>query len=258
MRCEPVLVSVIIPVYNGEAFLAEAIASVQRQVHRPLEILIVDDGSTDNTAEIAAGFDDEVRYTFKSNGGPASARNIGLKMACGDVIGFLDVDDLWTEKKLEWQLVRLASTPTLEIILGHTQRMWKPTDKTDSSLDFKLTEPSLALSLGAGLFKKSVFDKMGWFDESLRYCDDWDWFMRAREKGITMITHPEVVLLYRRHDQNMTNETDLGNLHFTRMLKQSLDRRRRQNRGDAKSLPNLSDVNFEGDADGKAEDLTDD
>jgi GT2 family glycosyltransferase len=103
-----------------------------------------------------------------------------------------------------------------------------------------------------------VFDKMGWFDESLRYCDDWDWFMRAREKGITMITHPEVVLLYRRHDQNMTNETDLGNLHFTRMLKQSLDRRRRQNRGDAKSLPNLSDVNFEGDADGKAEDLTDD
>ena len=120
MRCEPILVSVIIPVYNGEAFLVEAVESIQRQVHRPLEILIVDDGSTDNTAKIAAGFDDDVRYTFKPNGGPASARNTGLKMARGSVIGFLDVDDLWTEKKLEWQLTRFVSTPTLEIILGHT------------------------------------------------------------------------------------------------------------------------------------------
>ena len=241
MRDEPFFVSIIIPVYNGEAFLAEAVTSIHRQGYQPLEILIVDDGSTDRTAEIAQRLNGNVRYLFQPNSGPASARNRGLKMACGNVIGFLDADDLWTEKKLEWQLTRLAEGSTVEIVLGYTQRMWKSTAQTEASEALQLTEPALALSLGAALVRKSVFEKMGIFDESLRYCDDWDWFMRAREIGIQMAIHPQVVLFYRRHGENLTNQTETGNRYFTRILKQSLDRRRQQNRGVATSLPKLSD-----------------
>ncbi len=88
-------VSVIIPVYNGDAYLLDAVDSIQRQHYKPLEIIIIDDGSTDSTAEIAADLRGDVRYVYQPNSGPSAARNKGLRMARGEVIGFLDVDDLW-------------------------------------------------------------------------------------------------------------------------------------------------------------------
>src|SRR5712692_8045370 len=121
MKSDPFFVSVIVPVYNGEAFLAEAVDSIQRQAYQPLETIIVDDGSTDGTAGIAARFKDNVRYVYQSNNGPPAARNKGLKMARGNVIGFLDADDLWSENKLELQLAYLAEDSSVEIVLGHTQ-----------------------------------------------------------------------------------------------------------------------------------------
>ena len=89
------------------------------------------------------------------------------------------------------------------------------------------------------MFRKSVFDKIGLFDETQRYCDDWDWFMRARELNIEIVVHDEVVQFYRRHGQNMTNQQSLGNQYFIRMLKKSLDRRRQENCGQVESLPRL-------------------
>jgi len=114
-------VSVIIPVYNGETFVDEAIDSVIHQKYEPLEIIIVDDGSTDRTAEVIRGYGEKVQYRYQSNTGPAAARNSGLRVASGDVMAFIDADDLWPEGKLALQINRLQQEPTLEVVLGRVQ-----------------------------------------------------------------------------------------------------------------------------------------
>ncbi len=234
-------VSVIIPVYNGEKFLAEAVESVRRQNHQPLEIIIVDDGSTDSTAKIAAGFQGNVRYAYQSNGGPAAARNRGLRMAAGNVIAFLDVDDVWSENKLGLQLGYFEINPSLEIVLGLLQRM-QLTGSEGVRYTFKeWEEPVMNMHLGSALFKRSVFETVGLFDESLGYCEDWDWFMRAKERHVPMLVHQNVVYYYRRHNQNITNDTETGFNFALKMLRYSLDRRRRQGNGQIDQLPRISD-----------------
>ena len=99
-----VLLSVIMPVYNGAEFLAEAVASIVAQAYQPLEIIVVDDGSTDETATIVQSLGGEIRYLYQFNQGPAAARNAGLALAQGDLIAFLDVDDLWPADKLAQQM----------------------------------------------------------------------------------------------------------------------------------------------------------
>lgn len=221
-------VSVVIPVYNGEAFLAEAIESVLRQDPRPMEIIVVDDGSTDGTAQIAANFIEHVKYVYQPNSGPPAARNRGLKMVQGDVIAFLDADDLWPENKLRDQLVCFAQDPSTEIVLGLTQRLLKNGKK--------YMEPLLGHDFGSALFKRSVFDKVGLLDGSKFQCDDWDWFLRAREMGVAMATCQAVTRYHRRHENNITNHEARGNHYMLQTLKQSLDRRRKCN-GKAVSLP---------------------
>jgi GT2 family glycosyltransferase len=117
---------------------------------------------------------------------------------------------------------------------------------TDGKHIFKeWSGPVLAMSVWSAVFRRSVFDKVGPFDETQRYCDDWDWFMRARELEVEMLIHKEVIHLYRRHDQNITNQQALGNHYFVRMLKKSLDRRRLQHEGMALPLPKLSEIEKE-------------
>lgn len=219
MAAEP-LVSVIMCVLDGERYLPDALASVAAQSYPHLEVVFVDDGSTDRTAAIAqrvAG----VRYVYQENAGTPAARNNGLRHARGDLIAFLDGDDWWTPSKTAQQVGLLGSDPELDIVLGHTRRTWV----TDGQHPTE-TDPELALSLCAGLIRRTVFDRVGGFDQTLTYCDDWDWFMRARESGIAVATHPETVLYYRRHDGNLSNNTEAGTRDFARVLKASLDRRR--------------------------------
>jgi len=219
-------VSAIIPVYNGERFLAEAVASVLRQRHRPLEVIVVDDGSTDGTAAVIAGLGDAVRVVYQPNQGPAAARNAGLELARGDVIAFLDADDWWSEDKLQIQLAHLADDPQVEIVLGRLQLL-RQVEPADGGPRYEpLGEPRVALSLGVALVRQPLFERVGRFDPAFRYADDWDWFMRARELDVAMRLHPEVTLFCRRHEHNLTNRRDLDNHYTLRMLKQSLNRRR--------------------------------
>jgi len=236
-------VSVIIPVFNGEAFLAEAIESILRQDYEPLEIIVIDDGSTDETSTVAGRFPN-IRYVFQENGGPPAARNRGLMMANGAVIAFLDADDLWPENKLELQLASLAAPPT-EIAVGRRQIIRHAGGAGDRDRFEEFADPLIGLNLGSGLFRRSVFEKVGPFDETLQYSDDWDWFMRARELGVPIVITEDVVLFYRRHEHNLTNRIELNNRDVMKMLKKSLDRRRLQNNGPARSLPKLSEYGTE-------------
>jgi glycosyltransferase involved in cell wall biosynthesis len=228
MGTDQFLVSVIIPVYNGTAFLTEAVESIQQQEHRPLEIIIVDDGSTDGTKEIATSFEENVRYTYQRHSGPVVARNRGLGMAYGDVIGFLDADDLWLRNSLSLRLERLVCDPSVEIVIGHTQLI-RQREVSDGQPRFeKYRRPWPALSLGSAIIRKPVFDKVGLFDHTQPFCDDVDWLLRAQELGVSMAILPEVTLYYRRHKNNITNQTSLDQQYFVRAIKKSLDRRRQQ------------------------------
>jgi glycosyltransferase involved in cell wall biosynthesis len=237
---EQPLISVIMPVYNGEKYLAEAVESIRGQGYAPLELIIVDDGSTDRTAEIAHSFSLDLRYVRQPNRGPAAARNTGLEMSRGQIVAFQDADDLWPSGKLARQLPRLIDDPALEIISGRVQRI-KLTGINAGKEAFKeFLTPEVAYNLGSALYRRSVFDKVGLFDVTMRYSEDVDWWMRARECGTQMLILHEVTLLYRLHGKNMTHGRNIREVHFLKALKKSVDRRRQRGVHSA-ALPMFTD-----------------
>jgi glycosyltransferase involved in cell wall biosynthesis len=240
MGKNPFFVSVIIPVYNGEQFIAEAIDSIIEQRYEPLEIIVVDDGSTDKTPEIITRYNSAVRYIRQSNQGPASACNKGLSMAQGDIVGFLDADDLWTQNRLHFQLPYFTEDAKPDIVLGLVQLMRHSTLPGNSESFVPVDSPEIALHPGCSLFRRKVFDTVGFFDETLTMGYDWDWFMRARELGITMMILEHTTMYYRRHAGNVTNQVERGNQYTLEMLRKSIDRRRlKDEHGIVKSLPDL-------------------
>jgi glycosyltransferase involved in cell wall biosynthesis len=221
------LVSVIMPSYNAAGFLPQSIASIRRQQYEPLEILIVDDGSTDATPEIAPGLDPGVRYFRKDHGGVASARNFALREARGDILAFLDADDLWPDRKLALQLARVEADPALDIVSGRTQYLELPGAE---HLDLRFEGPDRTVAhihLGAALFRRRAFDRVGPFDETFRISEDADWFLRARELGLHIVILADVTLIYRLHGANLTRGVTARGLNVTEMIRKSLERRRR-------------------------------
>jgi len=186
----------------------------------------VDDGPSDTTAAVVQAFGPPVRYIRQANAGPAAARNHGLRVAGGDFVGFLDDDDLWPPDRLEQQLRFLLAEPDTEVVLGHTQRMLKRT-AADGSAHFEVyRQPVRLFSLGCALFRRSVFEKVGAFDERMRYAEDDDWFMRAGELNVAMVFQPEVSLYYRYHEANMIHDKSAHRPYMLRLLKNRLDRKR--------------------------------
>lgn len=235
------LISVIVPAYNAEKYLAEALTSIIDQDYDSIEIILVDDGSTDGTAKAAAVFGTKVRYVYQENSGPPAARNKGLSMARGKVIAFLDSDDLWSDKKLELQLKRLTNKPHVEIVIGNTQRL-RLSESCDRDQEFTpYLSPQPMLSLGSAVIRKSAFDKVGIFDESMLFDDDIDWFLRAREKGIALVIHNDVTQYYRKHTQNITIQRQLDLKYQLIAYKKSIDRRRMQANGSSQTLKKWSE-----------------
>jgi glycosyltransferase involved in cell wall biosynthesis len=221
------LISVIVPVYNGEAFLAEALESIVCQAYTPLEIIVVDDGSTDGTAKVAARFP-QVRYLYQTNRGPARARNAGLAQAQGQVITFLDADDVWSDDKLATQWALLWAHPEADLVLGHIHLV-TACPRVDGQLcPALIAQAWLSPSLGAALIRRRAFERVGRLDETLPMSEDLDWFLRAREDGPPWFTHPETVLYYRQHAQNYSLRNPQADRYHLLALKKSLDRRRRK------------------------------
>jgi glycosyltransferase involved in cell wall biosynthesis len=225
------LVSVVIPVFNGERFLREAVQSVLDQQYSPLEIIVVDDGSTDNTAIVARDLPEPVRYLYQTNQGPAAARNRGIEQAQGSLIAFADADDLWPGGKLQSQVPLLIKDPRIDIVLGRIQQVL-----LSEAQEFG--ETAFSVNLGSAVIRKSVFERIGLFDQTMRYSEDVDWFMRARERGAAIVTIDAVTLLYRQHEQNMTRGKSTAELNVLKALKKSLDRRRERT-GSAAALPSF-------------------
>ncbi|MCB9100901.1 MAG: glycosyltransferase family 2 protein [Anaerolineales bacterium] len=227
------LISVIIPVYNGAAFLTAAIETIRQQLYEPLEIIIIDDGSTDNTGQIAADLGRDIRYIFQSNAGPAAARNTGLLLASGQVIAFLDVDDLWAQNRLCTQVECLTLHPAVDIVQGLIQDLELVSSPQIPSTFAPVSDPYYSINLGSAIYRRQVFDQVGLFDESLRYNEDMDWFIRAWDHHLNKKQLAEVALFYRKHEGNMTNQRNSKQAGFVWLLKKRLDQHRRNSR-----LPN--------------------
>ena len=222
------LLTVVIPVYNAAHFLPEAVESIRRQEYEPLEIIVADDGSTDNCAEVAAGLGSNVRYARQENAGPAAARNHGLSLTSGEFISFLDADDLWPRHKLSIQMARLLAEPELDFVLGRTQYHVLPGGKIPD-LPFEGPENIVTHTVvGSGVYRRQVFDRIGVFEESLRFGEDTDWFMRALEDNVEMRILRPTTLLYRMHGKNMTQDRKAMSHQIMVVLQRSMERRRQR------------------------------
>jgi glycosyltransferase involved in cell wall biosynthesis len=222
--------SVVLPVYNAGAFLDDALRSVLRQPLAELEVIAVDDGSSDETPERLAAWaarEPRLRAIRQANAGPAAARNRGLAEARAPLVGFIDADDLWPANKLALQLARLRDTPALQAISGFTTYF----DRADAAG----LEPApdarrvtlFHVHLGATLFRRELLRELGDFDPARRFSEDHDLWLRLREAGSGFVILRRTTLFYRRHDQSMTaGKVGLGDVGLFDVLRDSLARRR--------------------------------
>ncbi len=196
----PTPVSVIVPVYNGERFLAEALQSICAQDYQPLELLVVDDGSTDTSAAIAAGFPG-VRVLRKAHSGLAATLNHGLRQAGGEMLAFLDADDRWLPGKLALQVAALHRQPDLDMVFGHV-RQFTVCQEADGEREV-FSRPQPVLSKSALLIRSASFWRVGEFVEQRDRHDFLDWYARALAAGLQAAILPDLLVERRIHDSNV-------------------------------------------------------
>ncbi len=220
-------VSVIVPAWNMARFLPDAVTSVP-PVH---EILIVVGESDDNTLAVAEGLAAKRRDIHVSsvpNRGPAIARNVGLRQATGDVIAFNDADDIWPQGKLALQLARLDGEPRFDVVSGLVTSFAELDRSTLAPAEGSRVETQFAHNVGTTIFQRSVFDRIGLFDESLRYAEDWDLMLRIVEADVSFVILNTPTLYYRRHaDSMMARDDPRKKSDLARAFALSLARRRK-------------------------------
>lgn len=219
------LVSVIIPTFNGQKHIRETLASVFAQSYRPLEIIVVDDGSTDSTAELAAAFD--VKLICQEQRGHPSARNRGVQDSTGEFLSFLDHDDLWEPSKIQTQMQCFQEHPELDLVFGHIENFFSPelTEDERKGLSVPL-DPLPGLLQGAMLARRSSFLAVGPFSEERDMGDFLDWYGRAIILKSKTHMQPATVLRRRIHATNYQRTHKHLRQQYLPALKQLLDRRR--------------------------------
>jgi glycosyltransferase involved in cell wall biosynthesis len=219
-------VSVIVPMYDAEPYVGEALRSVLEQTHPAAEVIVVDDGSTDGSAHVAGGFGPPVRCVRQPHAGIAAAMNRGLREASGALIAALDADDLWTPRKLALQVAALDADPALDLVLGNLELFHSPGSDARSRVSGAMdTGPTPAYLRSAMLARREAFERVGIFDTRWRIGEFIDWYARAVDGGLRMAAVPEVVLRRRIHGANTTRRT-ADRRDYARVVKATLDRRR--------------------------------
>lgn len=207
-------VSVIIPAYNSERYVGDAIKSVLAQTYKPAEVIVVDDGSSDGTGRVVQGFGSAVRYLHQANRGEPAARNLGLRSATGEYVAFLDADDLWAPEKLELQMQYFAAHPKCAVVYSDMST-FDDHGVVDASVKvrFNITFPTgnifvplfreTLFGSGSVVFRKNCVDKVGFFDEQfLIGCDYEMWLRMSRHFEFGVVDRP--LLKYRQHPQMST------------------------------------------------------
>lgn len=223
------LVSIVMPVYNCEKYVAESINSILNQDYQPIELICVDDGSTDQSLHILQSFGDKITIVHsEKNCGIASGRNKGAAIAHGEYIAFADADDIWQPEKLSKQIDQFENNPELDISFCMIQNFISPdvSEEIKNTRSF-LTEPIPGHISGAFVAKKKSFDIIGPLDETLRVGEFIEWMTRAHDKKLQHTMVPEVLYLRRVHATNTTLNRDTK-IDYLKIAKAALDRKRSQ------------------------------
>jgi glycosyltransferase involved in cell wall biosynthesis len=199
------LVTCIVPARDTARYLPAALDSILAQTHRPIEIVLIDDGSIDDTAAIGRRYGASVTVVSQAAAGPAAARNRGVGLARNAFVAFLDADDLWHPEKLARQLAVFHARPELAYCLTHTQNFWEPHLQVEAEYfrDQPRGQQLPAYCSGTLLARRAVFDTVGLFNPALRFTDQVDWFLRAIDLGIPMEMLPDVLTYRRIHGKNL-------------------------------------------------------
>ena len=220
-------VSCIVPVHNGAAFIADAIRSILGQQGAELELVVVDDGSTDGSGDIAAAFPG-VTVTRQPQGGVAAARNRGLALATGEFIAFLDADDLWLPGKLAAQLAAIARDPRADYVVSNVRHVkTAPDGRLPADNGASTGEERLGILMQCMLARRSAFERVGPLDTRTTTRADQDWFLRAAEVGLRQVVVDEVLTIRRIHGGNISlrNSRSVQD-DFLAIAKRALDRKR--------------------------------
>lgn len=221
------LISVVIPVHDGAAFIGEAMATVHAQGSQPLEIIVVDDGSSDNSLAIAEAHSPGIRGIRQENAEIGAARNRGVAAARGEYLAFLDADDRWPAGRLSRLLAALAEFRSPAMVFGHVRHFLCPSLEEESRRRLHCPEGTApGFFAGAMLVRLDDFRRVGPFEEDLRVGEFIGWLARARDCGLGEAMIEEVVLERRIHGSNHTLQRRKSFGDYAQMLKRTLDRRR--------------------------------
>ncbi|OLE59583.1 MAG: hypothetical protein AUI36_13150 [Cyanobacteria bacterium 13_1_40CM_2_61_4] len=219
-------VSVVMAVRNGELYLRSAIASVLAQEYEPLELLVVDGHSTDDTPMIAQSYS-QIRYIPQVNHGVTDAYNTGITAARGEFVAFLSHDDLWTSDKLRSQLQYMVRFPELQYTVARVKFFLElgllPPPGFRREL---LTGTHVAYILETLVARKSTFAGVGGFNVEFGTASDVEWFARAKDRGVPHAVIPKVLLHKRVHDRNISLNDASSNHILLDVLRQSIQRKR--------------------------------
>jgi glycosyltransferase involved in cell wall biosynthesis len=192
--------SVIIPVYNGEKYIAEAVESVIQQSYKPFEVIVVDDGSLDNTAQIVHTFP-QVTYLYQKNRGVSAARNKGLRVMSGNMVTFLDHDDLMLVDSLQVRVDYFWENPRTQCLIAqHMNILEEPShEKTlKTIINFKEAEYGFSYMMG----RKSFFERLGGFNPEFSNRENLELFFRAKRQGFEIVKLSQAVIYRRIHSNN--------------------------------------------------------
>jgi glycosyltransferase involved in cell wall biosynthesis len=225
-------VSVVIPVHDGARYLAEAVESVLAQTDPPGEILVVDDGSTDDSLAVAASFGARVTCLPQAHAGLSAALNHGVERARGAVLAFLDADDLWAKDKLARQLDALDADGEIDAVFAHVEQFVSPElDPGAVPAVPEAVRVAPGYLAGTLLIRAGALRRVGLFDPRWQVGSFLEWYLRARDAGLRTTMRPEVLLRRRRHTGNMVIRERQSYGDYARILRHALDRRRRPSPG---------------------------
>jgi glycosyltransferase involved in cell wall biosynthesis len=233
----PPLVSCIVAVYNGEPYLGEAIDSVLAQSWPAVELIVVDDGSTDGSAAIAAAYGERLRLVRQDNAGVSAARNVGVASSNGELITFLDADDRVHPEKFALQVARFQENDSLQFCDCHCRNFLSPElDVERLRREHRRRETIDTIdhgNLGSWMLRRALFDAVGGFVPGMRYSEDVDFRLRCMDLGARSETLPEVLVERRLHEHNVTNGNEREQqAALAAAMKAHLDRvRARRTRG---------------------------
>ncbi len=221
-------VSAVILSHEGEPYLAEAIESALAQTHPCSEVVIVDNGSADRSVALAESYGDPVVvHALGSNRGIGIARNVGLEVATGDYVAFLDHDDTWERGKNEAQLAAFAGSEPPDLVFGHVRQFVSPDLDPLVAARIKLPDaPQPGLFLGAMLAPRRTWDRVGEWQQGWDVADGLAWLVRARDLGLREAMLPDLVTNRRIHGANQSFHNHDKRAEWAQLLKASLDRRR--------------------------------